>query len=119
MPVANAVPLKAVCALEEVADSCVTDLRAKATQRSVAPARLSEQKENPYHDPYALRHLSIAHIMIPGVPAGAAGATQYAETPRSGTLWSEGRLVSMIRVAESCEQRRETRVGETEAETES
>lgn len=34
-----AVPLKAVCALEEVADSCVTDLRAKATQRSVAPAR--------------------------------------------------------------------------------
>ena len=40
MPVANAVPLKAVCALEEVADSCVTDLRAKATQRSVAPARL-------------------------------------------------------------------------------
>ena len=39
MPVANAVPLKAVCALEEVADSCVTDLRAKATQRSVAPAR--------------------------------------------------------------------------------
>ena len=40
MPVANAVQLKAVCALEEVADSCVTDLRAKATQRSVAPARL-------------------------------------------------------------------------------
>ena len=38
MPVANAVPLKAVCALEEVADSCVTDLGAKATQRSVAPA---------------------------------------------------------------------------------
>ena len=41
MPVANAVPLKAVCALEEVADSCVTDLRAKATQRSVAPALLA------------------------------------------------------------------------------
>ena len=40
MPVANAVPLKAVCALEEVADSCGTDLGAKATQRSVAPARL-------------------------------------------------------------------------------
>ena len=29
MPVANAVPLKAVCALEEVADSCGTDLGAK------------------------------------------------------------------------------------------
>ena len=42
MPVANTVPLKAVCALEEVADSCVTDLRAKATQRSVASARLRE-----------------------------------------------------------------------------
>ena len=41
MPVANAVPLKAVCALEEVADSCVTDLGAKATQRSVAAARLA------------------------------------------------------------------------------
>ena len=41
MPVANTVPLKAVCALEEVADSCVTDLRAKATQRSVAPALLA------------------------------------------------------------------------------
>ena len=41
MSVANAVPLKAVCALEEVADSCVTDLRAKATQRSVAPALLA------------------------------------------------------------------------------
>ena len=40
MPVANAVQLKAVCALEEVADSCVTDLGAKATQRSVAPAAL-------------------------------------------------------------------------------
>ena len=41
MPVTtNAVPLKAVCALEEVADSCVTDLGAKATQRSVAPAYL-------------------------------------------------------------------------------
>ena len=41
MPVANAVQLKAVCALEEVADSCVTDLRAKATQRSVASALLA------------------------------------------------------------------------------
>ena len=29
MPVANAVPLKAICALEEVADSWVTDLCAK------------------------------------------------------------------------------------------
>ena len=40
MPVANAVwpvPLKAVCVLEEVADSCVTDLRClRATQKRLS-----------------------------------------------------------------------------------